>query len=132
MSVPARPGTARVAHIIVDCADLDAMAAFWGAVLGAKVVKRERGEWLDLEPLTDASGVGAGPVLSFQQVREQKRTKNRLHLDVEVPAGEFARWREFVADLGAAEASRVHAPGTTPWQVWRDPEGNEFCLITPV
>lgn len=126
-----RPGPARVANIVVDCADLDVMAAFWGAVLGARVVKRERGEWLDLEPLADASGARTGAVLSFQQVQESKQVKNRLHLDVEVAGGEFTRWREFVAGLGATEAGRVHAPDSLPWQVWRDPEGNEFCLVTP-
>jgi catechol 2,3-dioxygenase-like lactoylglutathione lyase family enzyme len=32
--------------------------------------------------------------------------------------------------LGATPASDVFDRATTPWQVWRDPDGNEFCLST--
>lgn len=80
--------TPRVGNIVIDCADLDAMAAFWGGLLGMKT-SAVNADWLDLEPL----GTG-GPVLSFQRVPEGKKAKNRLHLDLDVPdvraAGERA------------------------------------------
>ncbi|MFI0368356.1 VOC family protein [Actinomadura sp. 1N219] len=111
-----------VTTVVFDCADLDAMAAFWGGLLGMKTTSRED-EWLDLEPLA-----GDGPVLAFQLVPETKKIKNRVHLDLDVPdihaAGERAR------RLGATPAGEPMGNPRTPFQVWRDPEGNEFCFCT--
>lgn len=112
---------ARVAHLVVDCNDLARVSAFWSNLLGLEVATTEDG-WLDLEPLADG-----GPVLSFQRVPERKAVKNRLHLDLQVtdigPEAERAR------ALGASPASAVYAGQSGSWQIWRDPEGNEFCLV---
>jgi hypothetical protein len=63
-------------------------------------------------------------------VDEPKRVKNRLHLDVAPSPGEDH----------AAEVARLRALGATPvdvgqrgvaWVVLADPEGNEFCVLTP-
>ncbi|WP_067486009.1 VOC family protein [Actinomadura hibisca] len=111
----------KVTNLVFDCADLDAVTTFWSALLNMKITSLE-GDWADLEPL----GPG-GPVLSFQLVPEGKRVKNRLHLDLAVPdiheAGERAR------ALGATPAGEPieNYPGRA-FRVWRDPEGNEFCL----
>ncbi|TYK48221.1 VOC family protein [Actinomadura decatromicini] len=114
--------TPRVTTLVIDCADLDVMAAFWGGLLGMKPTGREE-DWLDLEPLA-----GNGPVLAFQRVPEGKTAKNRLHLDLDVPdihaAGERAR------RLGATPAGEPRGNPRTPFQVWHDPEGNEFCFCT--
>ncbi|WP_242901593.1 VOC family protein [Actinomadura terrae] len=116
------PVTPKVGAVAIDCADLDAMAAFWGALLGMKTTHRDV-DWIDLEPLGDG-----GPKLAFQLVPEHKTTKNRVHLDLDVPdirvAGERA------AALGATPASEPMGDSATPYQVWRDPEGNEFCFCT--
>ena len=118
-----QPLAPRAAHLVVDCADLDRVARFWSALLGLQVTSRDH-EWVDLQSL----GPG-GPVLSFQRVPEDKTVKNRLHLDLAtgdvIAAGERAR------SLGATPAGALHgASGASPWQVWRDVEGNEFCLVT--
>ena len=114
--------TPKVTALVCDCTDLDVMAAFWGALLGMRATSRD-GDWLDLEPLA-----GAGPVLAFQLVPERKALKNRLHLDLDVPdiraAGERA------AGLGATPAGEPMGDPGSPFQVWRDPEGNEFCFCT--
>ncbi|MEU8796934.1 VOC family protein [Spirillospora sp. NPDC048819] len=114
--------TPKVSHLVIDCADLDAMAAFWGGLLGMRTTDAT-GDWVDLEPLG-----GAGPVLSFQLVPEGKTIKNRLHLDLDVPdirsAGERA------ASLGATPATGPMGNPASPFRVWRDPEGNEFCFCT--
>lgn len=112
----------RVAHLVVDTADLDRAVAFWSALLELPVGAQGEG-WADLAPLGDG-----GPVLAFQAVPEIKAGKNRLHLDLAVTdveaAADYAMW------LGASAVTPVQgAPGRT-WQVWRDPEGNEFCLMT--
>ncbi|MFA1549983.1 VOC family protein [Actinomadura chokoriensis] len=114
--------TPKVTTLVLDCTDLDAMADFWAGLLGMKATSRDD-DWLDLEPLA-----GDGPVLAFQLVPEGKTIKNRLHLDLEVPdiraAGERA------ARLGATPAGGPMGNPERPFQVWLDPEGNEFCLCT--
>ena len=59
-----------------------------------------------------------------------KSAKNRIHLDVaprqgDDPLAEVARLRQSgarPADVGQGEV---------PWVVLADPEGNEFCVLTP-
>ncbi|GAA4062402.1 MULTISPECIES: VOC family protein [Actinomadura] len=111
-----------VTNVAIDCNDPDALAAFWGELLDMKVTSRED-DWIDLESLGPN-----GPVLSFQRVPEGKTVKNRVHLDVGVPdihvAGERAR------RLGASPAGEPLGNPARPFQVWHDPEGNEFCFVT--
>jgi hypothetical protein len=55
--------------------------------------------------------------------------KNRIHLDV-TPAG--ADQAEELERLLALGARRVDiGQGETPWVILADPEGNEFCLLSP-
>ncbi|GAA2575510.1 VOC family protein [Actinomadura fulvescens] len=112
----------KVGNVAIDCNDLDLMVAFWGGLLGMKVTTREE-DWIDLERLGQD-----GPLLSFQLVPEGKRVKNRVHLDLDVPdiqvAGVHAR------ELGASPVSEPQGDPRRPFQVWQDPEGNEFCLVT--
>ena len=116
----------RAAHLVIDVTDLDRAAAFWAALLELDVARRET-DWVDLGPLG-----ASGPVLSFQLVPETKSVKNRLHLDIGIDqreGGAVAAGYRALA-LGATPASELFAADTSPWQVWRDPDGNEFCLCT--
>nr|WP_278255766.1 VOC family protein [Nocardioides convexus] len=81
---------------------------------------------------------GAGPRVFFQQVPEDKVTKNRLHLDVRAAPGLQGEERmsaleaecDRLVALGATRLER-HEPAppmTAGHIVLRDPEGNEFCL----
>ena len=81
---------------------------------------------------------GQGPRLFFQQVPEDKITKNRVHLDVRVApelrgdermAALEAECARLVA-LGATRVRRFEPapPFETGFIVMTDPEGNEFCL----
>ncbi|GAA4368786.1 VOC family protein [Actinomadura sp. NPDC048032] len=112
----------KVGNLVIDCTDLGAMAAFWGGLLGMKTTARSD-DWLDLEPL----GTG-GPVLSFQLVPEGRKVKNRLHLDLDV--ADIRSAGERAASLGATPAAGPMGNPGRPFQVWRDPEGNEFCFCT--
>ena len=81
---------------------------------------------------------GRGPRIFFQQVPEDKVTKNRVHLDVRNAPGldgdermaaledECAR----LVELGATRVSRSEPdpPMSHGFLVMQDPEGNEFCL----
>jgi predicted enzyme related to lactoylglutathione lyase len=110
------------AHLVIDCNDLDRVSAFWAGLLDLPVTGKED-DWIDLGPL----GAG-GPVLSFQRVPEAKQLKNRLHLDLAVADFDAATAR--AGSLGARPYGVVHGEGGSRWQVWRDPESNEFCLCT--
>jgi catechol-2,3-dioxygenase len=112
----------RAGAVVIDVNDLDAQAQFWAALLEMDVATREAG-WCDLGRLG-----GDGPVLSLQLVPERKTVKNRLHLDWLVE--DFYAARRRALSLGAVERS-ARQGGRAPWQVFADPEGNEFCLCTP-
>ncbi|HEY2172566.1 MAG TPA: VOC family protein [Mycobacteriales bacterium] len=111
----------RAVHLVIDCADLDRITSFWSRLLDLPVAVDSEPDWRDLAPL----GTG-GPVLSFQRVPDRKQDKNRLHLDFEV--ADLTRAAARTRALGARPASSVHGADRSRWQVWRDPEGNEFCL----
>ena len=59
--------------------------------------------------------------------RRTKTVKNRLHLDLRVT--DFDDAVERARALGATSATDVY--DGDGWQVFRDPEGNEFCIIRP-
>jgi hypothetical protein len=94
-------------------------------------------EWDDGAYLVDPDGIG--PRLSFLRVPEEKLTKNRVHLDVQVGGGREVPWEErwprvtaAVARLTGAGAIVVfeHLLDGRPDHVeMRDPEGNEFCVL---
>ncbi|WP_435971042.1 VOC family protein [Streptomyces sp. Qhu_M48] len=116
--------TGPMAAVVVDCADPRAMARFWGEAM----------DWTPHE-VTERRAVlrsakGVGPYLEFIRTPDTKTVKNRVHLDL----------RPYPGDDQAAEAARLRALGATdvdlgqgdvPWTVLADPEGNEFCLLTP-
>ncbi|MFI6740806.1 VOC family protein [Nonomuraea sp. NPDC050451] len=111
----------RVRQIVVDCRDPQRLVRFWAALLGGDPVDRARG-WSHVEP--------PGSVrLAFQPVAEDKAIKNRLHLDIEVDviASAIAR----TLQLGATRIGETVTDDQGSFQVMADPEGNEFCLVSP-
>jgi catechol 2,3-dioxygenase-like lactoylglutathione lyase family enzyme len=122
-----RPGylnAGPVAAVVVDCAEPEATARFWAAAAGWEPQKSVPNFASLREP------GGAGPYLEFLQVPDVKTVKSRIHIDVAPPPG---------GDT-AAEAERLRLAGAVPadvgqgevrWVVLADPEGNEFCVLTP-
>jgi hypothetical protein len=115
--------TGPIAVVVVDCADPQAMARFWGAAM----------DW-PLHEVTDDHAVfrspkGVGPYLEFLRTPDVKTVPDRIHLDL-LP---------YPGDDKAAEVSRLRALGATdldvgqgddvPWTVLADPEGHEFCVL---
>jgi hypothetical protein len=76
---------------------------------------------------------GSGPRIFFQRVPEEKRTKNRVHLDVAVGPERIDTEAERLARLGATRIDTIEESyGPFPverWIVMQDPEGNEFCVV---
>jgi len=94
------------------------LARWWGEALGGDVVRDEG--WSHVE---NVSGLPFEAIV-FQPVPEDKRTKNRIHVDVTT------------ADVGllvvaGATAVRKKGDGGIGWTVMADPAGNEFCAFTP-
>jgi predicted enzyme related to lactoylglutathione lyase len=109
--------------ITVDCAEPATLAEFWAAALGWKV---ESPIDDDDEVLVESPDDRVPPLL-FIRVPEGKAVKNRIHLDLN-PADQQAE----VDRLLALGARRVDiGQGERTWVVLADPEGNEFCVLTP-
>jgi catechol-2,3-dioxygenase len=101
----------RMNGVVVDANDLDLLAGFWSGLLGLEVTRRKN-DWISL-----------GPHLALQLVPEPKTVKNRIHLDL--VADNFAVAVARAEELGATSVDEMQED---LWQVWRDPEGNEFCI----
>ncbi len=113
------PAIVGVAAIAVDCADPAGLARWWSRLLGGSVE-------------VDAAGVSTldtpgGLAIDFVRVPEAKTVKNRLHLDLR--SSDLAAATGQAVALGATRADDIYDGGR--WQVLRDPEGNEFCLLRP-
>lgn len=108
----------RLGGITVDCADPEALAAFWSSALGWE----RRALWHPYEGARDPGR--REPNLTFQRTGDDVR--NRLHLDfyADDPDAEADRF----VDLGAERVGRF-VEGDTWWWVLRDPAGNDFCVI---
>jgi hypothetical protein len=110
-----------VFSVTVDCADPGVLASFWEQVLDYKRTYEDDDEVV-IEPPS-----GSGPTLLFGKSPDDKKVKNRIHLDLN-PTDQAAEV-ERVKGLGATEADIGQRD--VPWVVMADPEGNEFCILTP-
>jgi hypothetical protein len=114
----------KIYTVSIDCADPEGLARFWAQVLDYEVeIDEEDDDEVALEPRAD----GSGPVLLFLRVPETKAVKNRIHFDLDPDdqEAEVKRLLELGAttvDIGQRDVS---------WVVMADPEGIEFCVLTP-
>ena len=113
-----------VNSLTFDAADPAALAAFWATVFEADVTSPN-----PFVSLVDPVG---GPKLMFISNGDQKRAKNRCHLDLH--ADDIAAVEAEVRRLVAAGATEVetHEEHGVHWTTLRDPEGNELCVGTPL
>ncbi|WP_370369258.1 VOC family protein [Mycolicibacterium sp. CH28] len=115
-------GGVQAVEIAIDALDIPAVRPFWKAVTG--YVDEPGPSDLD-DGLIDPQG--RGPAIWFQQMDAPRPQRNRIHLDVDVPADE-ARAR---LDAGLAAGGRLLSDAAAPaFWVLADPEGNEVCICT--
>jgi hypothetical protein len=107
---------------IVDARDPAALGAWWLEALGWVVIDDDP-RWYEIRPEPDRM-----PGLLFVPVPELKTIKNRLHLDFR-PDDQQAEVQRLLA-LGATWAD-VGQGDDVSWVVLADPEGNEFCVLSP-
>ena len=111
--------------MVIDCSDLDRSTNFWAEVLGYARLGSPVGPYQGLIP-TDGHGVE----VLLQRVPDEKRDKNRLHLDLRTPDLDAEVLR--ICGLGAVRIT--HQPLQEYgwlWHVLADPDGNEFCVARP-
>jgi predicted enzyme related to lactoylglutathione lyase len=116
--------TGPIAAVVVDCADPRAMARFWGEAM----------DWT-LREVTDEharmrSAHDVGPYLEFLRTPDLGTGQSRVHLDLRAyPADDQAAEVARLRALGAADADV--GQGDVPWSCLADPEGNDFCVLSP-
>ncbi|WP_116244633.1 VOC family protein [Nocardiopsis sp. FIRDI 009] len=107
---------------VVNAAAPADLARFWAFVLGGEPVERSDG-WAYVE------GAEGRPRLSFQPDPAPRTAPNRVHLDVRVD--DIPAATEAVVARGAVAVGGAVTDAQGSFQVLRDPEGNEFCLVVP-
>jgi hypothetical protein len=121
---PVYAGTGPVAAVVAGCADPASLARFWSQAAGWDLHESGAG----FASLRSPSG--AGPFLEFVRAPDGKTAKNRVHLDVSpYPGEDHLAEAQRLRGLGATPADI--GQGEVPWAVLADPEGNEFCVLTP-
>ena len=105
----------RIHGIVVDSADPERVATWWGEALGAELTDNAEhgGGWWTLLHATPDDTL----TMDFVPVPEPKLVKNRVHWDVIGTVEEFL-------DRGA-----THLWDRPRWTTLADPEGNEFCVF---
>jgi predicted enzyme related to lactoylglutathione lyase len=117
------PHISRVAHFVIDVADLEKGTTFWAAALDATE-----------EPLNPASSKVYRRLrlpdseirVLLQLTNDSKVAKERMHLDLETDDVETEVRR--LERLGATRWDHQQERGHDFW-VMRDPWGNEFCIL---
>ena len=115
-------GTGPVAALPLDSADPDRDAGFWSWLTG----------WSEAPgsaPRSLRHASGRGPLLELCHEGGPKGpVKNRVHLDVRLEAADDAD--DVEAGILRRGGSTLDADwGELPWRSYRDPSGNEFCVL---
>lgn len=110
----------RMHHVVIDCPDPAALAAFYSELLGLPVTYADS-DWVVVAVTDTTSG------LAFQRAPDHRPPRwpdperpQQFHLDVMVDDPDQARPR--VLAMGATELS-------TDRHVYADPAGHPFCLV---
>lgn len=108
----------RLHGVVIDAADPEQLARWWGTVLGVEPVHHNGG---DGGAVWTLEHVTTDPTLTFDfvPVPEPKLGKNRIHWDVYGDAEQLVLRGAMALDE------------QPDWRVLGDPEGNEFCVFAP-
>jgi predicted enzyme related to lactoylglutathione lyase len=109
----------------ITCDGSRAVGYFWSEALGWPLV------WDQDEETAIRAPDGIGPLITWGGPPvAPKMDKNRLHLDIAPP--ENGDQRAEADRLVALGATRIDiGQGDVDWVVMADPDGNEFCLLSP-
>ena len=121
--------TSRISHTAVDARNAYEQSLFWAKVLDwtedpddpnlpeheeCLILSRDRNQ-----------------MLLYITVPDDKVVKNRLHLDLRPTDGTREHEVERLVELGAVQLADFRRPDGSGWITLADPEGNEFCVLSP-
>ena len=122
--------------VVVDSHDVAAQARWWAQTLDYVIVFENDEEvavipkHMSQDPIPDGEEwMRQAQGLVFVRVPEDKTLKNRLHLDL-APHSSQDRDAEIQSLLDRGATLADVGQGDAPWTVLRDPEGNEFCVLS--
>ncbi len=108
----------------INCDGTQEVGYFWSAALGWPLVWDQDQETAIQSPSGGTKIAWGGPPVA------PKTGKNRLHLDIAPPAD--VDQQAEVDRLVSLGATRIDiGQGDVSWVVMADPDGNEFCVLTP-
>ena len=117
------PRAVQALEVAIDAMDIDAVRAFWKAVLDYDdALARPDGTVVAI-----VDRLRVGPAFWFQQMEEPRPQRNRIHIDVTV-SHDVAETR--IAAALAAGGTLVSDRAARAFWVLADPEGNEACVCT--
>jgi len=107
------------------CDGSQEVGSFWSKALGWPLVGDQDQETAIQSPGGGSKIAWGGPPVA------PKTGKNRLHFDLAPPVGvdQQAEVDRLVSSLGATPIDI--GQGEVSWVVMADPDGNEFCVLTP-
>lgn len=112
-----------VRHITFDTHDPYTLGSFWAQVVGGRLQDDDvPGDPAALVTTDD------GLALLFEGNPDEKRVKNRVHLDLQPQQRTRDEEVAWLQTIGATVFSDQRRPDGTGWVVMQDPEGNEFCV----
>jgi predicted enzyme related to lactoylglutathione lyase len=111
--------------LTIDSEDPDKLADFWCRALGNEVTYRSEEGETEREVAIESAKREGWRIL-FVEVHDERKVKNRLHLDLRPDDQEAEVSR--LEGLGAKRVDIGQSPEVT-WVVMADPEGNEFCIL---
>ena len=128
----------RLYSVVIDCHDVAAQARWWAGVLDWQINYEADDEVVIVprhvtqESLRATPWEQVGPGLVFVPVPEDKMVKNRLHIDLapQLDDDQAAMVESLIA-RGARRADVGQDESEVTWVVLADPEGNEFCVLSP-
>jgi predicted enzyme related to lactoylglutathione lyase len=121
--------TSRISHTSFDARNAYEQSLFWSKVLDwtedpddpnlpeheeCLILSRDRRE-----------------LLLFITVPDDKVVKNRVHLDLRPVDGSREEEVARLVALGAVQLGDFRRPDGSGWITLADPEGNEFCVLSP-
>jgi len=120
----------RLVQLVIDAAQPARLARFWAAALDWETAADDHDE-AAVEPRGYRYPDPVALPLVFVPVSEAKTGKNRVHLDLATESAEHqAAEVDRMLGLGAVHAD-IGQGGQVPWAVLADPEGSEFCVLSP-
>ena len=109
----------------INCDGSREVGYFWSQALGWPLV------WDQDEETAVRAPDGTGPFITWGPPVPPKITKNRLHLDIAPPHDSDQRAE--VDRFGSLGATRIDiGQGDVDWVVMAGPDGNEFCVLSPL